>query len=280
MKNLYKIEDELYIISSSEKIKENNQSFKQGLNGDWFYNTIYNFITKTGDITPYDFKIILTTNKLLIKDSVQAIDDEFLEWFVKNPSCEEVYVEEEDYSQKCRECGETVKRGYNCKKGCFMKSGNFILTDKNIKYKIIIPKEEPLIEFTLIEKELIEEAKKLWQESHPNPIEMALFGAKWQQERMYSEEEVLELLRKAHFVEQNIEEWFKQFKKENTMTILELQNRVEVTTPKGKGFIWLVTEYGTETSKLFTVIQDTGEIWEWQPKDIKVLENLSFNRKL
>jgi hypothetical protein len=38
-------------------------------------------------------------------------------------------------------------------------------------------------------------------------------GAKWQQERMYSEKEVLELLRKAHFVEQNIEEWFEQFKK-------------------------------------------------------------------
>jgi len=88
-------------------------------------------------------KIILTTDEDLIKDCVQAIDDEFLEWFVKNPSCEEVDVEEEDYSQKCRECGETVKRGYNCNRGCFMKSGNFILTDKNIKYKIILPIEEP-----------------------------------------------------------------------------------------------------------------------------------------
>jgi hypothetical protein len=38
-------------------------------------------------------------------------------------------------------------------------------------------------------------------------------GAKYQAEKMYSEEEVLELLRKAHFVEQNIEEWFEQFKK-------------------------------------------------------------------
>ena len=38
-------------------------------------------------------------------------------------------------------------------------------------------------------------------------------GAKWQQERMYSEEEVLALLRKCHFVEQNIEEWFEQSKK-------------------------------------------------------------------
>ena len=35
-------------------------------------------------------KIILTTDQELIKDGVQAIDDEFLEWFVKNPSCEEV----------------------------------------------------------------------------------------------------------------------------------------------------------------------------------------------
>jgi hypothetical protein len=62
------------------------------------------------------------------------------------------------------------------------------------------------------------------------------------------------------------------------MKILELENRIEVTTPKGKGFIWLVTDYGTETSKLFTVIQDSGQIWEWQNRDIKVLNNITFNR--
>jgi len=38
-------------------------------------------------------KIILTTDQDLIKDGVQTIDDEFLEWFVKNPSCESVEVE-------------------------------------------------------------------------------------------------------------------------------------------------------------------------------------------
>ena len=38
-------------------------------------------------------KIILTTDQDLINDGVQAIDDEFLEWFVKNPSCEEIQVE-------------------------------------------------------------------------------------------------------------------------------------------------------------------------------------------
>jgi len=61
--------------------------------------------------------------------------------------------------------------------------------------------------------------------------------------------------------------------------IFEPKNRVEVITPKGKGFIWLVTEYGTETSKLFTIIHENGEIWEWQPKDIKVLDNVTYNRE-
>ena len=62
------------------------------------------------------------------------------------------------------------------------------------------------------------------------------------------------------------------------MFILELENRVEVITPHGDGFLWIVTEYGTETSKLFTVIQNDGTIFEWQPKDLKVKDNISFNR--
>lgn len=33
------------------------------------------------------------------------------------------------------------------------------------------------------------------------------------QQQGYSEEDVLELLRKAHFVEQNIDEWFEKYKK-------------------------------------------------------------------
>lgn len=35
-------------------------------------------------------KIVLTKDQDLIDFGVQAIDDEFLEWFVKNPSCEKV----------------------------------------------------------------------------------------------------------------------------------------------------------------------------------------------
>lgn len=71
-------------------------------------------------------------------------------------------------------------------------------------------------------KETLEEAAKIaWQdyEHEEGNLYSTTFrggfiaGAKWQQERMYSEEEVIELLRKSHFVEQNIDEWFEQFKK-------------------------------------------------------------------
>jgi len=48
----------------------------------------------TMDICKSEYsEIILTTDKDLIKDGVQAIPDEFLEWFVHNNSCNEVDVE-------------------------------------------------------------------------------------------------------------------------------------------------------------------------------------------
>ena len=67
----------------------------------------------------YNFKIILTTDQDLINDGVQAINDEFLEWFVKNPGCEDV---------------ETYSLGL--KNQLTGESGHY-------KYEIIIPKEEP-----------------------------------------------------------------------------------------------------------------------------------------
>ncbi len=55
------------------------------------------------------------------------------------------------------------------------------------------------------------------------------------------------------------------------MIIFEPRNCVRVNTPKGKGRIWLVTEYGMETQKLFTVIiNETNEIWEFTNDQIKV----------
>lgn len=41
---------------------------------------------------PQGKKIILTTDADLVKDGVKAIPDDFLEWFIKNPSCEYIEV--------------------------------------------------------------------------------------------------------------------------------------------------------------------------------------------
>ena len=60
-------------------------------------------------------KVILTTDQDLIKDGIQAISTEFLEWFIKNPSCEEVEI-----------------------KPLLSNNGRALFG-----YKIIIPKEEP-----------------------------------------------------------------------------------------------------------------------------------------
>lgn len=85
-------------ITSEEEIKEgdyyitilDNEIFK----ADSSTIRIMNDANKSSNTTYKNthFKIILTDNQDLIKDGVQAIDNEFIEWFVKNPSCEEVKV--------------------------------------------------------------------------------------------------------------------------------------------------------------------------------------------
>lgn len=54
---------------------------------------------------------------------------------------------------------------------------------------------------------------------------------------------------------------------------------LEVDTPEGRGRIWLVTEYGAEIEKLFTVILNDGRIWEFTNRDIKATSNITFHRK-
>jgi hypothetical protein len=72
-------------------------------------------------------KIILTTDQDLIADEVQSIDDEFLEWFVNNPSCEEVDVNDWMSTNGTIAFGGD-KRYQIC---------------NHIHNKIIIPQEEP-----------------------------------------------------------------------------------------------------------------------------------------
>ncbi len=155
-------------------------------------------------VTDFNKKIILTTDQDLIKDGVQAIDDDFLEWFVKNPSCEEVEVEDFPMTEKYNSKGEYVHRSYWI-------------------YKIIIPKEEP-------KQETLEEAIKQELENHffsnISEIKQAEyfinFGAKWQQEQdknKFSEEDMKEAFKngafkwRMHSGGKCFEEWFEQFKK-------------------------------------------------------------------
>jgi hypothetical protein len=75
-------------ITSDEEIKEKDWCYYE--NGD--LKGIHKVVNGQRPKTMFLKKIILTTDQELISDGVQAIDDEFLEWFVKNPSCEEVEV--------------------------------------------------------------------------------------------------------------------------------------------------------------------------------------------
>jgi hypothetical protein len=194
-------------ITSSEEIRE----------GDYGFDVVHKCVVKITKelIDNYLYKkIILTTDPDLMKDGVQAIDNEFLEWFVKNPSCE--FVEVESF----------CKYGFNCpSEGDFDKQ---YLCD--IGYKIIIPKEKPktnlerlpfpelVEEFSEYYKkvQLIEEPKQEMPEEaaekdclinsipidqmivknnrsaeFETPITMFIRGAKWQAERMYSEEDLI-----------------------------------------------------------------------------------------
>ena len=63
------------------------------------------------------------------------------------------------------------------------------------------------------------------------------------------------------------------------MIILELIQQVEVDTPKGRGRLFLVTEYGSEIEKVFTIILYNGQIWEFTNKDITVTSNITMGRK-
>jgi hypothetical protein len=202
-------------ITSDEEIKE----------GDWCYDKVLNLIFQTDSHTDLKYvnqtdnvlKIILTTDPTLFADGVQEIDDEFLEWFVENPTCEFVEV-----------------------KDLLSNNGNAFYG-----YEIIIPQEEPKQEtgkyfadnadlMINMKKETLEEAglrlyPRLINDPY-NPTEddneedrnTWIKGANWQAEEMYSEEEVIELLNKREdYINQtssildytSTKEWFEQFKK-------------------------------------------------------------------
>jgi hypothetical protein len=155
MKNVHRINQQIY-ITSDEQIKQD----------DWVVYT-------TGQLIKYSVKlntdklkkVILTTDQDLINNGVQAISNEFLEWFVKNPSCEKVEVEKEPLIIQ----GETNYFDYDDGKTLNPNVG---------KYKIILPQEykttavewlmdkiENNIHHTIrIPREIIDQAKAMERE--------------------------------------------------------------------------------------------------------------------
>ena len=140
-------------------------------------------------------KIILTTDQDLIKNGVQAIDDEFLEWFIKNPNCEEIEVVD------VRSLG--VYGSY-------------------YPYKINIPKKET-------KQETLEEAKvnnliKLFGKDFDlepssemkNCNESFMAGAKWQQEQEQSNEN----------------SWFNEYQKVEDYIIKRIGDKFLEATPE------------------------------------------------
>jgi hypothetical protein len=204
-------------IANDEEIKEGNWRL------DIRNGNVYKSNKADSELYDNTFrkKILLTTDQDLIKDGVQAIDDEFLEWFVKNPNCESVEVERtvNDYWHKLQ-------------------------LHYEFKYKIIIPQEEPkqetltyteaakkeerIFNSTMIKQETLEEVaerlkgKELFKESNDRARKiLSEIKSLPIQERSYSEEEVLELLnnREQYLIEsvgefyQSNLEWFNKFKK-------------------------------------------------------------------
>jgi hypothetical protein len=207
-------------ITSDEEIKE----------GDWFLA-----LDGTDDIIKADLtyvkivnedklqrarKIILASDTDLIADGVQEISEDFLQWFVNHPSCEFVKTD----LVPVNEFGsEITVGGYGFDK---------------FKYKIIIPKEEPNPltvgkEFyesadkniTVYKQETLEEAaERTYQKGLQDDIDLSFYdgvrlGAKWQQERMYSEEEVIDSIKytidnffNGKLAGLNSKEIFEQFK--------------------------------------------------------------------
>ena len=201
-------------ITSDEEIKEG-----------YYLDLTHNIIMKSVFYPSSDKnckKIILTTDQDLIKDGVQAIDDEFLECFVNNPSCEFVEVlfacrgldgntpigeykiiipKEELHSMddevECNMCG-----GY-----MYLLPDNsiYVCTNSECTRCYEEEDEEP-------KQETLEEVAEKYVNGRCTGgiMERALlsaieFGAKWQQEqykKMYSEED-LDMFRKFMIQEQN-----------------------------------------------------------------------------
>lgn len=207
-------------ITSDEEIKDvRPHKGKWHLEKENILNKFPDYLTDLSECK----LVIMTTDQDLIKDGVQAIDDEFLEWFVKNPSCEEVKVvdvrslgvygsyypykiniskeESTFYTKKCK----CMIFEPNCFTGMCKNCGGIL--KEETKPKTMLESLQEYLKNTPKEKVLEEAAEKYsenWEEitgldyenTVPSEVNKLDFinGAKWQQEQnknLYSEEDLL-----------------------------------------------------------------------------------------
>ena len=169
-------------------------------------------------------KIILTTDSYLIKDGVQEINDTFLEWFVKNSSCEFVelkhiikeYVDDQDaygYDVNYYKIiipSEESKQGRTCTNNCSVVCGECQIFDKkpitNLE-KLLFPELVAELAGYYKNTQLVEKPKEVVEKTT----------------KMYSEEEVKTIINDivekhcTYFRQETKDsvklEWFKKFKK-------------------------------------------------------------------
>ena len=166
-------------ITSDEEIKE----------GDWMIrgNEQPTLVTPNffWDFGVRYYKIILTTDPTLIADGVQSIDDEFLEWFVKNPSCEEIEVKKEYkhftselYDYKIIITKEEPKQECECTDECL---GYLTKDCKSIEE----PKQETLEEAAENYSRITLNKNGLMSDKQVNGF---IAGAKWQAEQIHDQD--------------------------------------------------------------------------------------------
>lgn len=216
MINVHKINNNIY-ITSDEPIKID----------DWYLTFTNKEVMgqpRKCEDANWDFsfckKIILTTDQNLIKDGVQSIDDDFLEWFVKNPSCEKVKVSELRFfnpdtneSAHCKweyDLPQEEPKQIKCYCGhtTYCDCGPLEVSDEAKQRAANYMSLKGALES---KQETVEEAAENWLNkdgfniyNHYDTRPSFIAGAKWQQERMYSEEELIDF---ADYIRNNQYVW-------------------------------------------------------------------------
>lgn len=60
--------------------------------------------------------------------------------------------------------------------------------------------------------------------------------------------------------------------------ILQLNPMVGMVTPKGRGNAAFLIDYGLESDLYWVVFQDSGEVWTWSTKDVRLEKNITAGR--